>query len=81
MMVAARNLSTIIRAIFGIGGRRTPQWLFRHLQTAWNQFERLLSALDRLVATLVAPMPYGRGPSAANDQTVRHPETTWAKGC
>ncbi len=56
MMVAARNLSTIMRMIFGIGAPRSVQQLHSLLQTAWIHFERLLSALDRLVAALVAPM-------------------------
>jgi hypothetical protein len=56
MMVAARNLSTIMRMIFGIGGPRSLQGLRALLQTAWIHFERLLSALDRLVAALVALM-------------------------
>lgn len=56
MMVAARNLSTIMRAIIGIGGPRSLQGLRAMLQTAWTHFDRLLSALDRLVAALVAPM-------------------------
>jgi hypothetical protein len=61
MMVAARNLSTIMRMIFGIGGPRSLQGLRALLQTAWTHFERLLSALDRLVASLVAPMaPWSR---------------------
>ena len=61
MMVAARNLSTIMRMIFGIGGPRSLQGLRGLLQTAWIHFERLLSALDYLVAALVAPMvPWSR---------------------
>ena len=61
MMVAARNLSTIMRMIFGIGGPRSMQGLRALLQTAWIHFERLLSALDRLVAALVALMaPWSR---------------------
>jgi hypothetical protein len=61
MMVAARNLSTIMRMIFGIGGPRSLQGLRGLLQTAWIHFERLLSALDHLVAALVALMaPWSR---------------------
>ena len=56
IMVTAPNLSTIMRAIIGIGGPRILQGLRALLQTAWIHFERLLSALDRLVAALVAPM-------------------------
>jgi len=61
MMVAARNLSTIMRAIFGIGGPKSLQGLRAMLQTAWTHFERLRSALDRLVAALAKPMtPWSR---------------------
>ena len=56
MIVAARNLSMIMRAIIGIGGPRSLQGLRKLLQTAWTHFDRLLSALDRLVAALGAPM-------------------------
>ncbi len=56
MMVAARNLSKIMRMIIGIGGPRSLRGLRVLLQTAWIHFERLLSALDRLRATMVAPM-------------------------
>jgi hypothetical protein len=52
MMVAARNLSTIMRAIIGIGGPRSLQGLRALLQTAWTHFDRLISALDRLVTAL-----------------------------
>jgi hypothetical protein len=45
-----------MRAIFGVGGPRSLQGLRALLQTAWIHFERLLSALDCLVAALVAPM-------------------------
>ena len=54
MMVAACKLSTIMRRIIGIGGPRSMQGLRALLQTACMNFERLLSALDRLVAALVA---------------------------
>ena len=56
MIVAARNLSVIMRAIIGIGGPRSLQGLRKLLQTDWTHFDRLLSALDRLVAALGAPM-------------------------
>ena len=56
MMLAALNLSTMMRAIIGIGRPRSLQGLRAMLQTAWTHFDRLLSALDRRVATLVAPM-------------------------
>jgi transposase len=52
MMVAARNLSTIMRAIIGIGGPRSLQDLRALLQTAWTHFGRLISALERLVTAL-----------------------------
>jgi hypothetical protein len=54
IMVAARNLSTIMRMIFGIDVPRSMQGLRELLQTVWIHFERLLSALDRLLAALVA---------------------------
>jgi hypothetical protein len=56
MMVAALILSTIMLAIFGIGGPRSLQEHLAMLQTAWILFERLLSELNRLVAALVAPI-------------------------
>ena len=46
----------MIPMIFGICGPRSMQGLRALLQTAWTHFERLLSALDRVVAALVAPM-------------------------
>ena len=51
-MVAARNLSTIMRAITGIGGPRSLQGLRALLQTAWTHFGRLISTLERLMAAL-----------------------------
>jgi transposase len=59
MVVAARNLSTIMRAIIGIGGPRSLQGLRALLQTAWTHFDRLISALDRLVAALVWSATHG----------------------
>lgn len=56
IMVATRNLSTIMRMFIGIGGSKSQQGLRALLQTAWIYFERLLSALARVVAALVAPM-------------------------
>jgi len=56
MIVAARNLSVIMRAIIGIGGPRSLQGLRKILQIALTHFDRLLSALDRLFAALGAPM-------------------------
>ena len=61
MMVAARNLSTIMRAIVGIGGPRSLQGLRALLQAAWTHFDRLISALERLMAALVG---YAARPSA-----------------
>ena len=57
MMVAARNLSTIMRAIIGIGGPKTLQGLRALLQTAWTHFDRLISALESLLTTLVGYGP------------------------
>jgi len=42
--------------IIGIGGPRSLQGLRSLLQTGQIPSERLLSALDRVVAALVAPM-------------------------
>jgi hypothetical protein len=56
IMVAARNLSTIMRAIIGIGGPRRLQGLRTLPQTAWIHVKLRMSALDRLVTPLVAPM-------------------------
>ena len=62
MMVAARNLSTIMRAIIGIGGPRSLQGLRALLQLARTHFDRLISALERLVMALVG---YGARRSTA----------------
>jgi hypothetical protein len=62
MMVAARNLSTIMRAIIGIGGPRSLQGLRTLLQTTWTHFDRLISALERLMTTLTG---YGPNRSTA----------------
>ncbi len=59
MMVASRNLSTIMRAIVGIGGSRSLQGLRALLRTASTHFDRLISALDRLVAALVWSATHG----------------------
>jgi hypothetical protein len=53
MMVAARNLSTIMRALIGIGAPRSLQGLRALLQLAWTHFDRLISALEQLVMALV----------------------------
>ena len=55
-MAAARNLSPIMRMIFGSGGPRSMHGLRALLQTAWIHFKRLMSTLDRLVATRVVLM-------------------------
>jgi len=61
MMVATRNLATIMPAIFGISAPRSLQGLRTLLQTAWIRFELLPSALGRLGPALVAPMtPWSR---------------------
>jgi transposase len=52
MMVAARNLSTIMRAIIGIGGPSSLQSLRVLLQTAWTHFGWLLSACERQAMAL-----------------------------
>jgi transposase len=62
MMVAARNLSTIMRAIIGIGGPRSLQGLRALLQLAWTHFDRLISAWERLVMPLAR---YGAHSSTA----------------
>lgn len=62
MMVAARNLSTIMRAIVGIGGPRSLQGLRALLQTTWTHFDRLISALEQLMAALAG---YGPNRSTA----------------
>ena len=58
MMVAARNLSTIMMATIGIGGPRSLQGLRELLQTAWTHFGRLISALERLVTALAGYWPH-----------------------
>jgi hypothetical protein len=62
MMVAARNLSTIMRAIIGIGGPRSLQGLRALLQTTWTHFDRLISALEQLMVALAG---YGPNRSTA----------------
>jgi hypothetical protein len=52
MIVAARNLSTIMWALVGIGGPRSLQGLRALLQLAWTHFDRLVSALERMVMVL-----------------------------
>ena len=62
MAVAARNLSTIMRMLCGIGGPRSLQGLRALLQTAWNHLERLVEVFNRL---LTAPARYGPWGSTA----------------
>jgi transposase len=57
-MVAARNPLTIMRAIIGIGDPRSLQGFRAFLQTAWTHFDRLESALERLVTALAGYEPY-----------------------
>lgn len=49
---AARNLSTIMRVICGIGSPRALQGLRALLQLAWTHLGQLVSALERLVLAL-----------------------------
>ena len=53
MMVAARNLRTVMRAIIGIGGPMSPRGFHSLTRTALTQFGRPMSALDLLVAARV----------------------------
>ena len=53
MAVAARNLSTIMRALCGIGSPKALQGLRALVQLAWTHFARLMSALEALLAALV----------------------------
>jgi len=62
MMVAARNLSTIMRVIIGIASPRSLQGLRAVPQTAWTHFDQLISALERLVMLLAG---YGARHSTA----------------
>ena len=52
-IVAARNLSTIMRVLCRIGSPRSLQGLRSLLQTAWMHLERLMSALNGMVTALV----------------------------
>ena len=56
MMDAACNLSTIMRAIIGIGGPRSLQGPRALLQAAWMHFEGLMWAPERLIVAMVAPL-------------------------
>ena len=53
MKAAARNLSTIMRVICGIGSPRALQGLRALLQLAWTQFDRLISALQHLLGRAI----------------------------
>jgi hypothetical protein len=81
MMVAARNLSTIMPAIIGIGGPRSLQGLRAMLQTAWTLTStgscRLWIDWWRRWSR---PWRSGREPSAADDQTVRDSEIDLGHG-
>jgi len=74
MMVAAPNVSTIMRMTVGIGGPRSLQGLHPLLQTAWIHFEQLLSALDRLVVTPLARIVSWWPVLGVDDQTIRDSE-------
>lgn len=50
------------------------------LQIAWIHFERLLSALGRLVVALVRLWRWGRGPLEADHQTVGDSEIDLGHG-
>ena len=52
IVAAARNLSTIMRVLCGIGSPRGLQGLRAILQLAWTHLGRLVSAWERLVMTL-----------------------------
>ena len=56
MAVAARNLSTIMRMLCGIGSPWSLQGLRALLQTAGNHLERLVEVINRL---FTAPVRYG----------------------
>ena len=63
MVAAARNLSTIMRVICGIGSPRTLQGLRALLQLAWIDFGRLISALEHLLGRGVG---WARGTSSSS---------------
>jgi transposase len=56
MVAAARNLSTIMRVLFGIGCPKALQGLRALLQLAWIHFGRVISTLQDLLAW---PVGYG----------------------
>jgi len=49
MVAAARNLSTIMRVLCGIGGPKALQGLRALLQFAWTHFSRVISALKDIL--------------------------------
>jgi hypothetical protein len=77
MMLASRNLSTIMRAVVGIVGTRSPQGLRALMQAARPHFDQLMLALDRLVETLVDDnrLTRPRRPMVTQSEARK---TTWA---
>jgi len=66
MVAAARNLSTIMRVICGIGSPRALQGLRALVQLAWNHFGRLISALENQLGRSIAyRAAAGQWPTAA----------------
>ena len=63
MVAEARNLSTIMRVICGIGSPRALQGLRAILQLAWIHFGRLMSALEHLLGCKVG---WAQGTSASS---------------
>jgi hypothetical protein len=53
MKAAARNLSTIMRVICGIGSPRALQGLRALLQLTWTHFDRLISTLEHLLGRAI----------------------------
>jgi hypothetical protein len=49
MVAAARNLSTIMRVLFGIGCPKALQGLRALLQPAWIHFGRVISARNAIL--------------------------------
>lgn len=54
MVVAARNLSTIMRVLFGIGCPKALQGIRALLQLAWTHFSRLISAFKAILFATAA---------------------------
>ena len=65
MVAAARNLSTIMRVICGIGSPRTLQGLRALLQLAWIDCGRLITALEHLLGREVGWIPSTRSSRSA----------------